>query len=106
MMQEINLVQGFRGKIQYLLNCDGRDIDISNATSILFNFADRHETNQHSIRCENGDLPNEAVIPFLQNELQTFGEFFGEFVIRDGSDISIYPITDRIRIHIRKRIQA
>ncbi len=104
-MQEINLVQGFRGSISYLLNFDGKDIDISNVTSVLFNFTDRRETLQQSIRCKQGSAQNEAIIPFT-TQLTGYGDYFGEFVIKNGSDVSIYPITDRIPLHVRKRIQV
>lgn len=103
MMQEINLVQGFRGEIRYRLNYDGKDIDISSVTSVLFNFTDRCEQNHYSIRCKQGSFPNEVIIRFVK-ETSNYGDCYGEFVIRDGENISIFPVVGHIPVNIRKRI--
>jgi len=102
MTQEINLVQGFKGDVPYVLNFNGITPDISNAT-VRFNFADRRETKRYSILCREGSVPNEVIIPFT-NQTMDHGDFFGEFVIKSSTRIDIYPILDRIPIKIRKCI--
>lgn len=97
MMQEIKLVQGFRGSIKYTL-----DSDVSKAV-VRLNFTDRYEQNKKSVLCRQGDSPNEVVIPF-NRETTEAGDFFGEFVVQTVFGVDIYPVEGHIPIKIRKRI--
>lgn len=101
MTSEIKLVQGFRGDFPYLLNFNGVNIDISQNTTVYFNFTDRRETKRYSILCRQGTQPNEVIIPFTTQTVD-HGEFFGEIVIQTVYGTDIYPIEDRIPIKIRK----
>ncbi len=96
-MQEIKLVQGFRGSVNYTLDCD-----VSKAV-VRLNFTDRYEQNKKSILCRQGDTPYEVMIPF-NTETSEAGDFFGEFVIQTVFGVDIYPIGGYVPIKIRKRI--
>lgn len=101
-MENITIKQGFRGELQYTLNYEGKDIDVSGA-SVRFNFVDGHEKNRQSILCRQGDAPNEVIIPF-KNESALPGDFYGEFVIKDGSTVLIYPIKWYVNLKITKSV--
>ncbi|MDD4521713.1 MAG: hypothetical protein PHW84_02010 [Methanosarcina sp.] len=103
MTQQINLVQGFKGEITHQLNFNGVLIDVSDATKITFNFSDRCGKTRYSIRCNKGESPYEVKIP-ISNEAAVYGEFYGEFVIKRGSKVDIYPLENKIPVSIRKCI--
>lgn len=100
----IYFVQGFQGEIPYILNFDGKLIDISDSI-VTLNFADRLGQKRHSIRCNSGHSKGEVVIPIYKKDSVDYGEFYGQFVIKYKSgNMDIYPISDYIFVRIQKGI--
>lgn len=100
----IQFVQGFRGNIPYILNFDGKLIDVSDSM-VTFNFVDGLEQKRHSINCVCGAPQGNITIPISKKDSTDYGEFYGQFVIKNISGgVDIYPINGYIFVKIQKGV--
>ncbi len=88
--------------MKYTLDFGGDNVNLSGA-SVRFNFVDGHEKNRQSILCRHEDSSNEIIIPF-KFESALHGDYLGEFVIKSGSNVYIFPRKWYINLKIEKCI--